>query len=64
MRSQSLDLAVVQARTFFEKDIAYRRWILLHGGVYVPVTGETLPNPLLAMFPNAILSLLRENVSP
>ena len=51
MRSQSLDLAVVQARTFFEKDIAYRRWILLHGGVYVPVTGETPPNPLLAHVP-------------
>ncbi len=35
------------ARAGFEKDIAFRRWAAKHGGVYVPVTEETPPNPYL-----------------
>ena len=41
-------LARKEARTIFNKDIAYRYWATIHGGVYVPVTAETPPNPYLA----------------
>jgi len=39
--------ALDTARASFEKDIAFRRWAAKHGGVYVPVTDETPPNPHL-----------------
>ena len=31
----------------FTKDISYRLWNTKHGGVYVPITNETQPNPYL-----------------
>ncbi len=40
-------LAQLQARVAFEKDILYRRWNAMHGGVYVSVTKNTQPNPYL-----------------
>ncbi len=43
-----LDLARQNARSSFEKDLVYRRWAAGHGGVYVPVTDETPPNPYLS----------------
>lgn len=39
--------ALSAARASFEKDIAFRRWAAKHGGVYVPITKETPPNPYL-----------------
>jgi PAS domain S-box-containing protein len=39
--------ALAEARTSFAKDILYRKWVAGHGGVYVPITGETPPNPYL-----------------
>lgn len=35
------------ARACIEKDIAFRHWAAGHGGIYVPVTDKTPPNPLL-----------------
>ncbi len=35
------------ARSQIAKDIVYRRWNAGHGGVYVPVTESTPPNPFL-----------------
>jgi diguanylate cyclase (GGDEF)-like protein len=43
-----LELARIQASNSFEKDLVYRRWVAGHGGVYVPPTEETPPNPYLA----------------
>lgn len=40
--------ALIDARSAYEKDVAYRRWAAGHGGVYVPVDGSTPPNPHLA----------------
>lgn len=40
-------LALLEAKTSINKDIAYRKWIATHGGVYVPITKETQPNPYL-----------------
>ncbi len=39
--------ALEAARSQIEKDILYRRWNAGHGGVYVPVTESTPPNPNL-----------------
>ena len=35
------------ARTHLEKDVLFRNWIVGHGGVYVPVSEGTQPNPYL-----------------
>jgi PAS domain S-box-containing protein len=42
------ETARIQARSVFEKDLIYRRWAAGHGGVYVPVTENTPPNPHLS----------------
>jgi two-component system, cell cycle sensor histidine kinase and response regulator CckA len=36
------------ARESIEKDMLYRYWAAQHGGIYVPVTKSTPPNPYLA----------------
>jgi chemotaxis family two-component system sensor kinase Cph1 len=40
-------LALQTARALFEKDLLYREWGTKHGGVYVPVSATTQPNPHL-----------------
>ena len=47
LRKTTLDLAESNARMFWQKDMLYRAWNLSHGGVYVPVTKDTPPNPHL-----------------
>ena len=49
------DLALLEAKTSINKDIAYRKWVATHGGVYVPITKETQPNPYLKI-PNRDLN--------
>ena len=44
-------VAMAQAQAAVQKDLVLRRWIREHGGVYVPVTEKTPPNPLLAHVP-------------
>ncbi len=39
------------ARVALHKDIMYRAWSSMHGGVYVPVTDRTPPNPYLSHIP-------------
>ncbi len=46
-KEEIIEFAKIQARTLYEKDILYRQWNANHGGVYVPVTDETPPNPYL-----------------
>ncbi|MBE0501408.1 MAG: DUF3365 domain-containing protein [Desulfuromonadales bacterium] len=46
-----IDLAEVQARANFNNDNAYQQWAAMHGGVYIPVTDATQPNPFLADIP-------------
>lgn len=41
-------IATQEAITSVNKDIAYRRWVASHGGVYVPVDKRTQPNKYLA----------------
>ncbi|MGK2907648.1 MAG: PAS domain S-box protein [Desulfuromonadales bacterium] len=42
------DLATIEARSSFNKDLVYRHWATMHGGVYVPPTEATPPNPYLS----------------
>ncbi|MEW6595720.1 MAG: ATP-binding protein [Thermodesulfobacteriota bacterium] len=48
---QTLKLAANEARISLDKDLVYRRWATRHGGVYVPATPETPPNPYLSHVP-------------
>jgi diguanylate cyclase (GGDEF)-like protein len=50
------DMALKAAQVNFEKDVLYRRWATIHGGVYVPATPETPPNPHLAQVPERDLT--------
>lgn len=50
-RNHMLETAREQARSTLEKNLVFRRWGAGHGGVYVPVTEETQPNPYLADVP-------------
>jgi PAS domain S-box-containing protein len=40
-------LAEAEAKASYEKDMAYRSWVAMHGGVYAPVSEVTQPNPFL-----------------
>ncbi len=46
-----VEQAKSEARVTFNKDLAYRRWSVQNGGVYAPVTKNTLPNPYLSDIP-------------
>ncbi|MBF0434673.1 MAG: EAL domain-containing protein [Magnetococcales bacterium] len=43
--------AIITARASFEKDAAFRYWATSHGGVYVPTSDRTPPNPYLSHIP-------------
>lgn len=47
-REQMITQASIQTRTFYHEFLITRFWNALHGGVYVPVTEDTRPNPYLA----------------
>jgi PAS domain S-box-containing protein len=49
-------LAEVQARASVSEDKSYQKWAAMHGGVYVPVTTDTPPNPFLAHMPDRDIS--------
>ena len=44
---QTKDALTHQARSFFQLIVTARSWNAIHGGVYVPVTETTQPNPYL-----------------
>ncbi|MBI5577956.1 MAG: PAS domain S-box protein [Deltaproteobacteria bacterium] len=45
------DLAIAEARAYLNKDQASRLWAASHGGVYVPISEKTQPNPFLNHLP-------------
>ena len=47
VKIQTITKADVMARLSFDKDASFRIWANFHGGVYVPITEETRPNPYL-----------------
>lgn len=42
-------LLLSQARPFFNQIVLTRKWNSSHGGVYVPITDDTRPNPFLTV---------------
>ena len=46
-RQEERQLALTTAHAFFQQNLVSRQWNASHGGVYVPVTPETQPNPYL-----------------
>ncbi len=46
-RLAAIEQAETDCRSTFNKDLVYRRWAAGHGGVYVPITETTPPNPYL-----------------
>jgi len=44
--------AIKEAIVSVKKDLAYRSWVASHGGVYVPITKDTPPNPYLLHIKN------------
>ena len=54
-RKEMLTIARITGEITFDKDVLYRKWNSGHGGVYVPVTDEVLPNPFLSV-PNRDLT--------
>lgn len=49
---QTLEIARHEAAAYIGKDIAFRAWATSHGGVYVPPSASTPPNPYLAGTPD------------
>jgi PAS domain S-box-containing protein len=46
-KEDMMETATVAARANINKDISFRKWGASHGGVYVPPTQQTPPNPYL-----------------
>ncbi len=51
INKETHDYAHIYTNAAFEKDIIYRRWATMNGGVYVPVTNKPPPNPYLSDIP-------------
>jgi PAS domain S-box-containing protein len=51
IRQVQREIVQKEARANFSKDQAIRLWATMHGGVYVPATAETPPNPYLSHVP-------------
>ncbi len=54
--NNSLEIVKSSAINSYNKDLIYRLWATMHGGVYVPVTDKTPPNPLLSNLPERDIS--------
>ena len=48
----AVDVALNSSMNSFEKDVVYRKWAAIHGGVYVPISEYSPPNPYLTHVPN------------
>jgi hypothetical protein len=46
-KKKTVELASTQTEAFYKEFIIARQWIAFHGGVYVPITEQTQPNPYL-----------------
>jgi hypothetical protein len=51
IRKTVREMAIKEAQVHFKKDHAIRLWAASHGGVYVPSSGGTPPNPYLEDIP-------------
>lgn len=56
--SSTNDFALIEGKASYNKDLLYRRWASMHGGVYVPITEVTPPNPALSHIPDRDITTL------
>ncbi|TAN41983.1 MAG: PAS domain S-box protein [Nitrospirae bacterium] len=49
--ASAMALARTECLSAYNRDVAYRLWAARHGGVYVPITETTPPNPYLFFVP-------------
>ncbi len=61
-KSHTIDMARIQAKIAYEKDLIYRRWNAMHGGVYAPVTEDTQPSPYMADIPERDITTKSNNI--
>jgi PAS domain S-box-containing protein len=52
-KNETIQLATIEAKTVYEKDLIYHRWATQHDGVFVPITKKTQPNPYLEHIPGS-----------
>ncbi|MDD3619498.1 MAG: DUF3365 domain-containing protein [Desulfobulbaceae bacterium] len=52
-KNETIQLATIEARTVYEKDLTYHRWATQHDGIFVPITETTQPNPYLSHIPGS-----------
>ncbi len=52
-KNEIIEVATNEAKTIFEKDLAYYQWATSHNGVYVPISSKTKPNPYLHHLPES-----------
>jgi len=67
IKEHSNDLAAHQARAFFQEIVTTRYWNANHGGVYVPITEDTQPNPYLEVADRDVItvdSVKRTKINP
>ena len=57
IKQKFLEIVRAQAVITLEKDVTVRNWSAGHGGVYVPVTNDTPPNPYLANTPERDITM-------
>lgn len=50
-KTETSSRAISDATANINKDMSFRHWIAKHGGVYVPITEDTQPNPNLSHIP-------------
>lgn len=53
------EYALIEGKASFNKDLLYRRWASMHGGVYVPMTDATPPNPALSHIPDRDITTVK-----
>ncbi len=46
-RREIISIAKNVARAYIDKDLLFREWVALHGGIYVPISDMTPPNLLI-----------------
>ena len=55
-QQEAIRIARHVALTIYDRDVLYRRWASVHGGVYVPVSPQSPPTPYLVHIPERDLT--------
>jgi PAS domain S-box-containing protein len=56
LKASTLENGRIWAQTHYDKDVLYRRWNAMAGGVYLPASDKTPPNPYLTQVPERDLT--------